>query len=121
MTPTVAETSWILVSQQFSLLYEVHAMQRGHRIGKSSPLLLLHQVIDTAGVLRVGGQGQNSMLLYHSQHPEILNDNHTLARLIVQLKHWSLLYACPTLSIPSRNRLVKFLSGQLLVDELYVV
>ena len=96
----MAETYWILISQQFFFPDEIHALQKGHRISKSSPLLPLHPFRDAVGVLHVGGREQNLMLPYCNQHPTILNGKHTLTRLIISSEHLCLLHADPTPLLP---------------------
>ena len=106
-----AERYWILLSQESLFADDVSALKGGREISKSSPLLPLHPLLDTFGVLRVGGREQNSKMPYCSRHPIILNGKHPLTKLIVHSEHLRLLHAGPTLltaSLCRRFHIIRF-------------
>ena len=54
-------------------------------------------MIDTFGLLRVGGRQQYSQMSYSKRHPIILHHKHPLTHLIIHSEHLRLLHADPTL------------------------
>ena len=67
-----AEIYWLLHSQEEYFATEIHALKTHHALTNSSSLLSLHPILDSVGVLRVGGREQNCRFYYSSQHPVII-------------------------------------------------
>ena len=68
-----AEMYWLLHSQEEYFATEIHALKTHHALTNSSSLLSLRPILDSVGVLRVGGRSeQNSRFYYSSQHPVIV-------------------------------------------------
>lgn len=65
-----AKLTWIYIVQNAYFQYEIHILNLGHSIKKSS-LLKLDPFLDD-GLLRLGGRIHNSLLSYDQKHPLIL-------------------------------------------------
>ena len=107
-----AETYWVSIAQEDYFEKEIQAIKKGKVLPKSSPLLSLHPIIDSSGVIRVGGRGCNQKVPYSSQHPVILSGKHPLARLIIHFEHLCLLHAGPTLLACSLNSRFYIIGGR---------
>ena len=59
--------------------------------------------MDPAGLLRVGGRGQNVQMSYSVIHPVILPGKHPVTSLLVRSEHQRLMHAGPTLLTASLN------------------
>ena len=92
-----AEKYWVTLSQRDHFSTEITALKTKHRLSSSSCLLSLHPFLDSEGVLRVGGRGNHSKLLYSKLHPIILHGKHPITKLIVRSEHLRMLHAGPTL------------------------
>ena len=99
-----AETYWFHVSQQSHFDTELSAIQKKVSILDSSCLLPLHPIVDSSGLLRVGGREQNSKAPYSSQHPIILHSKHPVTKLVIRSEHLRLLHAGPKLLTASLSR-----------------
>ena len=75
-----------------------------HKLSNSSPLLSLHSILDSSGLLHVGGREQNSKRSFSIQYPVILHGKHYLTTLIIRSEHTCLMHASPTLLIASLSR-----------------
>ena len=100
----MVETYWFSISQQKHFAEEIDAIQRKVTLPNSSCLLLLHPIVDSSGLLRVGSREQNSRAPYSSQHPIILHGKHPVSKLLIQSEHLRLLYAGPKLLTSSIGR-----------------
>ncbi|XP_066596626.1 uncharacterized protein [Prorops nasuta] len=74
----------VQVVQRTHFAAELSALNHGSRIPSRSKLLSLHPVIDSQGVLRIGGRLRNAEISEQMKHPIILPDCHTTATLIRQ-------------------------------------
>ena len=92
-----AERYWLRRIQRSHFEEEMQALRERSSLESSSPLLSLSPLIDSFGLLRVGGRQQLSKSSYESQHPIILHGKHPLTRLIIRTEHVRLLHAGPTL------------------------
>ena len=92
-----AETYWLSISQHDHFAQEIDALQKKHMIHNSSCLLPLHPLVDSSGLLRVGGREQNSNAPYSSQLPVILHGKHPVAKLLIQSEYLHLLHTGPKL------------------------
>ena len=99
-----AEAYWVTVVQQDHFAKELTAIKESQKLHNSSPLLSLRPILDSPGLLRVGGRECNSAAPFSSQHPIILHGKHPITRLIVHSEHSRLLHAGPTLLTCSLNR-----------------
>ena len=100
----LSETHFVLASQEACFTAELSALKSGRDLPTSSCLLPLRPFLDSYGILRVGGRGQNSKQPYHTQHPIILQGKHLLTRLIIRSEHLRLLHAGPLLLTSSLSR-----------------
>ncbi|XP_066603269.1 uncharacterized protein [Prorops nasuta] len=74
----------VQVVQRTHFAAELSALNHGSRIPSRSKLLSLHPVIDSQGILRIGGRLRNAEISEQMKHPIILPDCHTTATLIRQ-------------------------------------
>ncbi|XP_066598555.1 uncharacterized protein [Prorops nasuta] len=72
------------VVQRTHFASEISALSHGLRIPSRSKLLSLHPVIDSQGILRIGGRLRNAEISEQMKHPIILPDCHLTAILIRQ-------------------------------------
>ena len=92
-----AEKYLVKISREDHFPSEVASLQANRRLSSNSCLLSLHPFLDSDGILRVGGQEDNSQMSYQKMHPIILHGKHTLTKLIVRSQHLCMLNAGPTL------------------------
>ena len=83
---------------------KIQALIADHVVPNSSSSLSLHPILDSAGVLPVGGREQHSRFRYSTRHPAILHGKHPVTKLIILSEHLHLLYAGPALLIASLYR-----------------
>jgi hypothetical protein len=83
--------------QQTSYAQEVKDLKRQREVATTSSLKTLYPFIDQEGILRVGGQLQQSTLPYQAIHQMILPASHHFTRLIVSAEHTRLHHAGPQL------------------------
>ncbi|XP_066599958.1 uncharacterized protein [Prorops nasuta] len=74
----------VQVVQRTHFAAELSALNHASRIPSRSKLLSLQPVIDSQGVLRIGGRLRNAEIPEQMKHPIILPDCHTTATLIRQ-------------------------------------
>ena len=98
------ETDLVSASQEAHFAAELSALRRGRNLPSSSYLRTLRPFLDSSGVIRLGGRGQNSEQPYYTQHPIILHGKHLLTRLIIRSEHLRLLHAGATLLTSSLCR-----------------
>lgn len=91
-----AETYWFLLTQQQAFPKEIDALKRGNSLSDSSRLFSLHPFVDSSGLLRVGGWGQNKC---HTQSYTriIVPGKHPITVLLISSEHRRLMHAGPTL------------------------
>ena len=110
-----AETYWISLSQSQCFGSELSSLGSKRMLPSKSALLALHPFIDSQGILRAGGRGQESKLAYSMMHPVILDGKHHLAKLIIRTEHQRLLHAGPALLASSLNRRYHITGGRRVV------
>ena len=66
---------------------EIESLTKGDSLTKSSLLFSLHPFIHPAGLLRVGGRGQNSQIQFSVIHPVILPGKHPITSLLIASEH----------------------------------
>ena len=98
----MAETYWLKMSKECKFDQEMTILENGGIISKG-PLVALNPIIDSDGLLRVGGQLQNSKLPSKYIHLIIIYGNHPVTKLIAHSEHLRLLHAGSTLLHSSLN------------------
>jgi hypothetical protein len=64
---------------------EFDSLEKKKGLSKTSPLLKLNPIIDSDGLLRIGGRLKRAYLPYEERHPLILPGKHHVTSLIVNL------------------------------------
>ena len=99
----LAELYLCSIVQRDHFTHEIEAIKTKAHLDRSSTLLSLRPLMDSAGLLRVGGRQQHSQMPYSKKHPIILHHKHPLTHLIIRSEHIRLLHAGPTLLMASLN------------------
>ena len=89
----------LLFKQQQAQFFpkEQIALKSGMTVSSSSSIYSLRPILDSEGLIRVGGRLSQSELPYSQQHPIILHRKAHLTELLVQCLHVLHLHAGPTL------------------------
>ena len=98
----LAELHLCSVVQRDHFMDEIELIKKKAHLDKSSPLLSLLPLINSA-LLHVGGRQEHSQMSYSKTHPIILHHKHPLTHLIVHSEHLRLLHAGLTLLVASLN------------------
>ena len=77
-----AEAYWLLFFTRRALCEGNTDAQDRSCLAHFHPLLSLRPILDSAGVLRVGGRERNSRFCYSAQHPAILHGKHPVTKLL---------------------------------------
>ena len=72
-------------------------------------------VLDSSGILRVGGRDCVKKASYSSQHPVILSGKHPVTKLMIRFEHLHLLLGGPTLPSCSLNHCFYILGGHKII------
>ena len=73
----MAERYLVKLSQEDNFSTKIALLKAKHSLPNNSCLLSLHPfLLDSDGVLRIGGQQSNSKLSYLRMHPIILHEKH---------------------------------------------
>ena len=107
-----AETYWISIAQEDCFPEEIETIKESKILCSSSPLLSLHPILDSSGILHVGGRDCIKKVSYSSQHPVILSGKHPVTKLMIRFEHLRLLHAGPTLLACSLNHCFYILRGR---------
>ena len=91
---TCAEEYWIKFSQNNHFKIELTIVREGKPMPEG-PLASLQPLVDSHGVLRVGGRLNNSNLLYRFVHPIILHGTNPITKLLTR-SEYVCLHACWT-------------------------
>ena len=110
-----AENYWLSLSQRNCFVPEIDALTSDHPLPSNSVLLCLHPFVDSHGILRISGRGQNSKLSYSTMHPVILHGKHPITKLIIRTEHLRLLHAGPILLTSSLNRQFHIVGGRKII------
>ncbi|XP_055523209.1 uncharacterized protein LOC129717358 [Wyeomyia smithii] len=87
------ETLWRQAQSQ-AYVEEVHALNHGCSVGRSSPLYPLVPFIDEHGVVRIGSRiGSAPHIPYATKYPVVLPRDHRITFLLVQSVHRRFLHA----------------------------
>ncbi|XP_071368507.1 uncharacterized protein [Centroberyx affinis] len=81
-----ARTVIIRSVQQEVFKEEIKSLSKGE-VSKRSPLRKLNPILDTDGVVRIGGRISSAELSWEEKHPIIIPKNHHIATLLVQYYH----------------------------------
>ena len=92
----------IVQSDHFSM--EISCIKSNQPLTKGNCLLPLSPILDSDGLLKVGGRQRHSKLSYSRMHPVILHAKHPITRLIILSEHRRLLHAGPTFMMSSLAR-----------------
>lgn len=98
-----ADVYWASVIQGDYFAREIEAIRGKQNLPKSSPLLSLHPILDSTGLLRVRGRIERANSSYEKRYPIILSGKHPVTKLIIRSEHIRLLHAGPTLLTCSLN------------------
>ena len=109
---TRAENYWLSCSQAACFSKEIENLKVKKPIPSCSPLMRLHQFLDSSGLLRVSGRERKSNLAYSAMHPVILSGKHILTKLIIRFEHTRLLHAGITLLSSSLNGKYHIVGGR---------
>ena len=107
-----AEHYWIKIIQRTYFSEEIECLSQQISLNPSSPLLPLHPLVDSAGLLCVGSRQRLSKTAYESKNPAILSGKHPLTRIIIYIEHLRLLHAGPTLLSVSLLQRYHILGGR---------
>ena len=107
-----AETYWISIAQEDCFPEEIETIKESKILRSSSPLLSLHPILDSSGILHVGGRDCIKKVSYSSQHPVILSGKHPVTKLMIHFEHLRLLHSGPTLLACSLNHRFYILGGR---------
>ena len=99
-----AETYWYQLIQEQHFSSEITALKSNQQLPRSSPLLPLHPILNSDGLLCVSGRLQNAEYTLSSKHPVILHSNHPITKLVIRSEHIRLFHAGPTLFSCMLNR-----------------
>ena len=107
----IAEVYWISIAQEDCFLEEIEAIKESKVLCSSSPLLSLYPILDSSGILHVGGRDCVKKVSFSSQHPVIFSGKHPVTKLMICFEHLCLLHAGPTLLSCSLNHRFYILGG----------
>ncbi len=74
-------------SQLESFKEEIDTLRRGKQLKTTSSLITFTPLLDSNGVLRLGGRIRRADLPYDARHPILLSSNHPLATKIITAFH----------------------------------
>lgn len=81
---------WIKTAQNEQFGKEIHELETKNSI--TGRLQNLNPFLDQEGILRVGGRLQNANISWNEKHPIILENNHLITKLLVDLVHKNTLH-----------------------------
>ena len=110
-----AERYWLSMMQQERFSREIRELKSEKAVASTSPLLTLRPILDSQGLLRVGGRRPLSKVSPSQIHPVILHKKHPLIKLIVRAEHVRLLHAGPTLVMSSLHQRYHIIGGRQLI------
>ena len=106
-----AEELWIASAQSTDFPEEITAIRSGKEIPKSK-LSPFRPILDSHGLLRVGGRQDLSEQSFAKRHPLVLSAKNPLTRKIIEAEHLRLLHAGPTLVAASLARRFHIIGGR---------
>ncbi len=115
-----AHKSLVKYSQQSYFHEELSDhLQAGNSVSTHSPLIMLRPVVDSEGILRVGGRLQQSHLKSSQTHPIILHGSSRLSHLILKDIHQNLLHAGPQQMTADASQQYHIMSCRTLAQSVY--
>ncbi len=87
-------------------------MKANHNLERSSSLKSLDPILDSSGLLRIGGRQEALEKPYDKIHPIILIGKHPITKLIIWAEHLRLMHAGPTLVHASLSRRIHIIGGR---------
>ena len=75
---------WISIAQEDCFPEEIKGIKESKVLHSSSPLLSLHPILDSSGILCAGGRNCIKKVSYSSQHPVILSEKHPVTKLLIR-------------------------------------
>ncbi|XP_058828182.1 uncharacterized protein LOC131688054 [Topomyia yanbarensis] len=90
--------------QQQEFSSELQALKLNHQVPSKSPLKQHCLILDTKGIIRVGGRIQHSDASYQTKHPMVLPSNHALSRLIAEHYHTQSFHSGPRMTLASMRQ-----------------
>ena len=88
----LAETYLCTIIQTDHFSMEINCVKSNQPLPKGNCLLPLSPLLDSDGLLRVGGRQRHSKLSYSRMHPVILHAKHPVTRLVILSEHKRLLH-----------------------------
>lgn len=95
----LAEYTIIKIVQNKSFGDDIAHMQKYKKVRATSKLLNLCPMLDTHGILRVGGRLEHANLSNSQKHPMILPNNHKLSELLIEQAHKQTLHGGARLTL----------------------
>ena len=106
-----AEELWIASAQSMDFPEEIMALRTGKELPRTK-LSPFRPILDSQGLLRVGGRQDLSQQSFANRHPLILSAKNPLTRRIIEAEHLRLLHAGPTLVAASLARRFHIIGGR---------
>lgn len=111
-------TQIIRIAQHERMETEFKTLKKHHQVEKNSKLISLNPFIDNAGIIRVGGRLQNSLLPYNEKHPIILPYESHLSKLIIQDAHENTLHGGKQSTLAYTRRKYWIINGKRAVQSI---
>lgn len=83
---------FILSSQRCAFHEEIKNVSKRSSVSCKSKLISLYPILDSNGILRVGGRLENSQMNYEEKHPIILPTHCHLTTLIIRQQHFATMH-----------------------------
>lgn len=78
---------WVRHSQKHSFPDEVASYLLKRSLPDKSCIFILHPLLDSKEVIRVGGRKTNALIAYSQRHPIIPDGKHCITKLIIHSEH----------------------------------
>ena len=99
-----AEEFWWQIVQRSKFGEEITHLEAKGKLKQASKILTFHPLLDSKGLLRVGGRIDHANLPYSQRHPLLIPGDHALTKLLISSEHKRLLHAGPTSVSASLSR-----------------
>ena len=101
---TEAELYHIKAVQKEDFREDLSKLKTRQQVATSSSIASLIPIVDSCGILRVGGRLANADVTPDCKHPIILKGKNYLSKLIIKKEHHRLLHAGPSATFSSLSR-----------------
>ncbi|XP_037811070.1 uncharacterized protein LOC119603189 [Lucilia sericata] len=121
LTPSDIKNGTQLLIKNIQLTHfapEYKVLKANQNISSSSKLFSLMPIIDSIGLIRVGGRLQHSILDFDARHPVILPKQHPFTKSLVMYYHQKLLHAGPQCLLASIRQQYWPLGGRKLISSI---